>query len=113
MSKTTSKITEFFGDKDHDFNLIDPGWKLLRELEEKVGSVIAAFMRMREGHGRIDEVRETIRLGLIGGGKTPAEAASLVGRYFDRTPIAENLPLAISVLGAGIYGVPEAADDAA
>ncbi len=51
-------------------------------------------------------VFETIRLGLIGGGKTPAEAYSLAQRYVVQRPIAESAPVAAAVMSAALMGAP-------
>lgn len=53
------------------------------------------------------EVREVMRLGLIGGGLTPIEAVDLVRRYVEERPIAESSVHAALVLGAALFGSPE------
>jgi hypothetical protein len=104
-SKTS--ITEFFGDAEYPFDLVDKGWKLVGELEKTVGSVLPFFHRLRSGDIRANELRETIRLGLIGGGLPPARAFALLDLYFDRSPLTEHLPLAIAVSGAALFGAGE------
>jgi hypothetical protein len=56
------------------------------------------------GDWRMEDIRETLRLGLIGGGKTPSEAYVLVSRYVDLRPPLENLSLAASVLLSALVG---------
>lgn len=104
-SKTA--ITDFFGDGEHTFDIVDPKWALLKELQEKVGSVLPFFHRLRAGNFFVDDLRELIRLGLIGGGTSPMDAARLVGAYFDLHPITSTLPIAIAITGAALYGVDD------
>ena len=47
---------------------------------------------------------ETIRLALIGGGETPAVAASLVATYAAPRPIMEPYGLAVSILEVAMMG---------
>lgn len=57
---------------------------------------------------RVDDVIEVIRLGLIGGGKSPAEAYSLVDRYIVKRPqdLADNRQTAAIVLTKALVGDP-------
>ncbi len=51
------------------------------------------------GSWRVDDVREPILQGLIGGGMTPTEAGVLVRREFDARPLAlEHFGLAFAIL---------------
>lgn len=59
------------------------------------------------GDWRVDDVRETIRLGLIGGGMTPSDAYLLVATYVDARPLAENISLAAEVLLHAVIGDPD------
>lgn len=70
-----------WGDGEHKFAL--PIGQL-RELQDKCGAGPARVLGRLSGNDwLIDDIRETIRLGLIGGGKTPTEAYTLVKRYID------------------------------
>ena len=80
----------------------------LRELQDLCGTgPFAVFRRLQEGDWRVEDVRETIRLGLIGGGLAPERALILVKRYVDERPLMENLFTAQAVLIAAVIGVPE------
>jgi hypothetical protein len=109
VSDTTDKamhVVEFFGDGEHRLELPLP---IMRELETKLASgPMEVFNRIRSGTFRADDIRETIRLGLVGGGATPSVAGRLVGTYFDKAPIAEYAPIALDVLLAALYGVDPA-----
>jgi len=81
---------------------------MLRELQEKTGAGPFELMRrIQFDQWRVDDLRETIRCGLIGGGMTPNEAGRLVKTYVDDRPLAEARNPAIVILGAAIYGVDD------
>ncbi|MCA2372202.1 gene transfer agent family protein [Agrobacterium genomosp. 3 str. CIP 111-78] len=53
------------------------------------------------GDWRVEDVRETIRLGLIGAGMTPTDAFIAVSRYVDQTekyPLIDNVGIAAGIL---------------
>lgn len=80
----------------------------LRELQDKTGTgPFVLFSRFMDGSWRVDDVRETIRLGLIGGGMKPTEALILVKRYVDERPKMENVTPARLIIGAALFGDPE------
>lgn len=66
-----------------------------------------ALLRSMGGDWRIDDIRETIRLGLIGGGMTPTDAFVTVSRYVDQTdkyPPVDNIGTAASILLHALSG---------
>lgn len=94
-----------FGDGDHVFNVAKIGQAL--ELEEKCGAGVSEILdRLRTNRWKLNDVRETIRLGLIGGGMTPVNALNLVKRYVDERPWGESLLIAQAIMIAAIIGVP-------
>jgi hypothetical protein len=99
---TDMSHSAFFGDGERTFKLTP---ELIVELERKTGSGIGGFCRRLFvgdfGHG---DLVETIRLGLIGGGETPENAAALVGAYVVGRPLSESYPLAVSILEALWFG---------
>lgn len=100
------KISLAWGDGDHDFNIAKIGQ--IFELQDKCGCGLKEiFNRLREDRWRFEDIRETIRLGLIGAGKTPAQALILTKRYVDERPLAENTQAAMLILMAAIVGPPE------
>lgn len=98
-----------WGDGDYMFALklkqID---ELQRLCDQPLGVIV---QRVIDGRPSIAEIRETIRLGLIGGGTAPVRARELVETYVDGQPLANprdpSCPLltAQSVLGAVWFGV--------
>ncbi|PLU53429.1 gene transfer agent family protein [Sinorhizobium medicae] len=100
----------FFGDGEKTFAF--PTRELVEELEAKTGHGIGAlFRRFRTQDFSLSDVFEVIRLGLIGGGTTPAEAARLVSVYGVGRPMAESFAVADSTITALFFGADE--DDTA
>lgn len=100
-----AEIELTWGDGEHRFRL---AIGQLRELQDKCKCGPQEIAdRLRLGTWRVDDIRETIRLGLIGGGKTPLEALTLVVRYVDGRPWAESTLVAFGIISAAIWGVPE------
>lgn len=80
----------------------------LEELQEKCDAgPPTIFQRLCSASWMVRDVRETIRLGLIGGGMSPAKALGLVQRYVDDRPLGENAPTAQAILLAAIIGVED------
>jgi hypothetical protein len=109
MSDTEDKmltyIDEFFGDGVHRFDIHAHGFQFLIELQEKLNEgPMMTFRRLYGGSWRVEDIREVLRLSLVGGGMTPAEVNKLMVRYFERSPLAEHAALALSVLSAAIVG---------
>jgi hypothetical protein len=102
---SNGEIELTWGDGQHKFNVAKI--KSALELEEKCDAGVAQiFQRIRSDSWKINDVRETLRIGLIGGGMTPDKALSLINRYCDDRPWAESLQPAIYVLMAAMLGVP-------
>lgn len=79
-------------------------------LEEACGAGIAQVMRRLEtGAWYVNDVRETIRLGLIGAGMTPEKAMAAVKLHVDGNPsgLAPSVLIAHAVLAAVMVGVPD------
>jgi hypothetical protein len=100
------EITEKWADGEHVFRL---AIGQLRELQEKTNAgPLQLFRRFTlTSDWRIDDVRETIRLALIGGGMKPTDALKLVERYVDERPLLESIPIAIRVMEAILLGVDD------
>ncbi len=80
----------------------------VRELQEKCDAGPRELaIRLASGKERVDDVRETIRLGLIGGGLTPEQALKLVKRYVDERPFVESIMPAQAILSAWLVGAPD------
>ncbi len=104
MSRDGS-ITLTWGDGEHRFRL---AIGQLRELQEKCNAGPAEIAgRLADGRWRINDVRETVRLGLIGGGMALGDAHKLTVRYVEERPWLESVPAAQAVLMAALVGAPE------
>lgn len=80
----------------------------LRALQEKCDAGPAFILqRLRDGSWKVDDIRETLRLGLIGGGMEQQKALELVLDHVDAVPLAQNLVNAHAVIMASIFGTEE------
>jgi hypothetical protein len=98
-------ITFAFADGIYTFKL---GLKQMQELQERCDAgpeMIQA--RIKSGFPNVADLRETIRLGLIGGGLDAARALTLVERYVDDMPRVPNHLHARAILDAALIGVPD------
>lgn len=104
-----------WGDGVHKFRL---ALGQLRELQEKINQPrisigadpigpFSLLMLARNKDLWPHEVREVIRLGLIGGGEKPTAALGLVARYVDDRPVLENMKPVVLILTAALTGVPD------
>ncbi|MEX0404044.1 gene transfer agent family protein [Aquibium sp. LZ166] len=93
---------QFFGDAERDFRL---NADLVTELERKTGAGIGGLSRrMFAGEFAHHELLEVVRLGLIGGGESPAVSASLVAVYAAPLPVMELYALALPVIETVMFG---------
>lgn len=98
-------ITFDWADGAHTFRL---AIGQLRELQEKCDAGPQVLLRrLSDGSWRVDDVRETIRLGLVGGGAAPTRALDLVRVYVDDRPLLENVGPAQAILMAALVGAPD------
>ena len=94
----------YFGDGEKTFALTHP---MIAELEQKTGvGAGLLYQRCMSAQFYIADLIETIRLGLIGGGTSPADAQRLIDTYAIGRPVMEIVPLALDVLEAAWSGKP-------
>jgi hypothetical protein len=81
----------------------------LEELQEKTGvGPYVLLRRLLANDWRIEDVTQTLRLGLIGGGTSPNDALNLVRRYVEQRPDwVMNAMLAQAIVSAALIGAPE------
>lgn len=107
-------ISLVWGDGEQTFRLAIGQF---RELQEKVngrrialgGSMVGPMSllnQLRANDAWPDDIREVLRLGLIGGGMKPPEAHRMMVNYFDAAPPLEHMKPAFAVLLAGMAGAP-------
>lgn len=103
------QINLAWGDGEHVFRL---RIKELIELDEITGVGPQFILNgLSSGTWRVQHVRETIRLGLIGGGLKPVDAFNLVKRYVDGRPLLESVMTAQAIIAAAIVGRPDEDDE--
>ena len=79
--------------------------KELRALQDKCDAGPAFILfRLQNGQWRVDDIIETIRLGLIGGGEDPAKARKLVTDFVEDRPLSISIPIAQVILMSAILG---------
>lgn len=91
---------------EHSFCLAKTG--LILDLESKCEAGIAVvFTRLGSGTWKLHDVREPIRLGLIGAGMEPKDAMELVRNHVDlnNSGLAPSVLIAYSVIEAVMVGV--------
>ena len=95
-------VTLSWADGEHTFRL---ALGQIRELEENRNiGIYALLMRIQAGAWYVDDLREVIRLGLIGSEtKTAMDALALVIRYVDQQPLTDSVAPAIAILAAAIF----------
>ena len=109
MSRTGRISAEFAGE-ERDFRL---AWGELMELQEKRDagpSVVLARLSLNQW--QLQDVTETIRIGLVGGGMDTAQAARLVRlnveqKPFDLGGVDGLVVLAVKILAAALHGAPD------
>ncbi|TAY66501.1 gene transfer agent family protein [Rhizobium leguminosarum] len=100
----------FFGDGEHTFAF--PTRELIEELEHKTGQPIGALFRRFQNHDfSFSDLTEIIRLGLIGGGASPADADRLVKVYSIGRPLTESFLVALGIITALFLGAEEDTDE--
>lgn len=101
-------IEDDFADGTHKFALT---WSLAGEWEKtNERSLYATLLHTtRTGIVGLNDARELVRLGLIGGGTAPKDALRLVRTYVEERPAAENFELVVRIMDAFFHGkgVPE------
>jgi hypothetical protein len=81
----------------------------MRDLQKVTGVGPAKLLqRLFDGEWFLDDLRETVRQGLIGGGEIASAADKLMADYFDPEPKVLQTKLAQAILGAWLLGVKDA-----
>lgn len=80
----------------------------LRAVQEKCDAgPMELLRRYVGGTWRVDDLREVIFQGLIGGGMGQTQATVLVSANFDGLPLAEFVPIAQAIVMAAVVGVED------
>lgn len=98
-------ITLDWADGTYTFRL---AWGELIKLQEACDAgPFVILQRLGSGTWRMQDIRETIRLALIGGETPPEKALQLVRDYVESRPPLETLMLARGILMTAINGPPD------
>jgi hypothetical protein len=105
-------IEDDFADGTYKFALT---WDLATEWEKTTDRSLYATLlhTTRTGIVTLNDARELVRLGLIGGGAAPKDALRLVRTYVEERPAAENFELIVRIVDAFFHGkgVPDTDDE--
>ncbi|WP_270374982.1 gene transfer agent family protein [Marinicauda sp. Alg238-R41] len=118
---TSAEIALQFGNSGEDGYFFALKARQIEELQRKCGPLGEIATRLlgssfMSWQFRFEDVAETIRLGLIGGGMAPTEARQVVDTYVDVSrldpPGDPSSPLAVakSVIAAVMFGMEEITD---
>lgn len=96
-------IEDDFADGTYKFALT---WPLASEWEKTTERSLYATLlhTTRTGIVGLNDARELVRLGLIGGGLAPTDALRLVRTYVEERPAAENFGLVVKIVDAFFHG---------
>lgn len=108
--RETGDLSRLFGGEIRLFRL--PLGRL-RHLEKACGRTGELAGRLLTGTWGVEDIRQPILHGLIGGGLSEPEASRLVLAFVDRQPLAAHVGLAAEILAALINGAEDAAAEAA
>lgn len=105
MSARNAEVSQPFGDDEYTFRL---GISEIEKLQEsRDAGPLRIYRNLVSGDWFTQDIREVIRLGLIGGGLTDREAVPLVKSTVDERPLMHHVELAIAVLGVALFGPEE------
>ncbi len=109
--KPVTQVRLFWAGGENEFFL---GVNGLQELETKMDmGCMEIHQHIASGAARLDQLKDVIRLGLIGANEMkPTDAAKHVGQLFDQHPPSEFQLTALAVVAAALFGVsPEEKTD--
>lgn len=98
-------LYEFVGDDEYPLLLKIKQMRILQTSLNSGPSLIAE--RLQTGQWFVDDIIETIRLGLIGGGMADREAKRLVEDYVAEGALLQYLPVAIKTIITALIGDAE------
>ena len=115
MSSEDGSVTLEFGGEEHTFRIAFGQWRELQEsinkhrleIGEPVLGPMGLLRAMLDGNAWPHDVREVIRLGLIGGGMKADRALVLVKRHVEGRAYFNSMPTARTVLQFAMFGPPD------
>jgi hypothetical protein len=115
MSAEDGTITLAFGDRDYPFRIAFGQWRELQEainkprieIGEPTVGPMGLLRALLNGDAWPHDVREVLRLGLIGGGMKTDRALVLVKRHVEGSAYYAAVPTARTVLQFAMFGPPD------
>lgn len=100
MSVCAKELTWAGGTHVFDLNSKRVSWMISRAFPGVNGDTpAAAFLRFEQGTWSPDDVKQTMRIALIGGGLSEQDTDVLVAEHVSNQPLAANAMIACQVLG--------------
>jgi len=120
----SGELVRLWGDSERTFRLRIGDWRKVQETCDagpaEIAARLAAWASARKlspsasfldllasgalGRWRVDDIREPIYRGLIGGGMDPTQAGRLIRDLHDERPLMENVDLALEIVLASLVG---------
>ena len=115
MSIEDGTVSLQFGGAEYSFRIAFGQWRELQESVNKpridIGEPplgpMGLLRAMLDGNAWPHDVREVIRLGLIGGGMKSDRALVLVKRHVEIGAYFVNMPIARTILQTAMFGPPD------
>lgn len=104
-----AEVTLLFADEERLFRLPIGRWRAVQERCD--AGPLELLRRYTTSAWRVDDIREVILQGLVGGGLPVAEASKALATHFDGLPLAQFVPVAQAIVMASVVGT-EDEDDA-
>lgn len=83
-------------------------WGQIIKLQEaRNAGPFLIYMRLHGADWMAEDVREVIRLGLIGGGMEMGQAKKIVIDLVENLPLIRSLPVAQAIMKAAVVGPPD------
>ena len=102
MSRDGSVLLTFLDGEEYEFRY---GWGQIIKLQEaRDCGPFLIYQRLFDQSWRVEDIREVIRFGLIGGGMDPVRAKRLILEFVETDAPLASLPLAQRVLTAALVG---------
>jgi hypothetical protein len=108
MARDASITLDWAGGTD-TFRIAWGEWRLLQEALDAGPPEI--YEALAYGRWRTQHISEAIRIGLIGGGMPPADAARKTKAIVETRPPMECHTVARAIISAGLVGAPEENDE--
>lgn len=105
MSRDASCFLMFPNGEEYTFRL---AWGQMIKIQEARGcGPLVVYNRLWDDSYFLEDVREVIHWGLVGGGMNEIKANKLCREYVEGRPILDNIMLARTILKVGLMGPPD------